>query len=81
MAELFGVKIPAISRHLKNIYTSKELSQEATISKMETVQIEGHREITREIEVYNLDAVITVGYRVNSIKATHFRISNSRSFV
>lgn len=74
IAELFGVKTPAISRHLKNIYASKELSQEATISKMETVQIEGHREITREVDIYNLDAVIAVGYRVNSIKATHFRI-------
>ncbi len=74
MAELFGVKTPAISRHLKNIYSSEELNQEATISKMETVQIEGQREITRELEIYNLDAVIAVGYRVNSIKATHFRI-------
>ncbi len=74
MAELFGVKIPAISKHLKNIYATKELSPEATVSKMEKVQIEGQREITREIEVYNLDAAIAVGYRVNSIKATHFRI-------
>ena len=74
MAELFGVKIPAISRHLKNIYTSKELNQETTISKMETVQIEGQREIVRKVEIYNLDAAIAVGYRVNSIKATHFRI-------
>ncbi len=74
MAELFGVKTPAISRHLKNIYSSKELSQEATISKMETVQIEGEREVIREVEMYNLDAAIAVGYRVNSMKATHFRI-------
>ena len=73
-SELFGVKIPAISKHLKNIYESKELSPEATVSKMETVQIEGGRQVTREIEVYNLDAAIAVGYRVNSIKATHFRI-------
>ena len=71
MAELFGVKTPAISRHLKNIYPSKELNQEATVSKMETVQIEGQRQITREV---NLDAAIAVGYRVNSVKATHFRI-------
>ncbi len=74
MAELFGVKTPAISKHLKNIYASKELNQESTISKMETVQIEGQREIKREVELYNLDAVIAVGYRVNSVKATHFRI-------
>lgn len=74
MAELFGVKIPAISKHLKNIYISGELTEEATISKMETVQIEGVREINRIIDIYNLDATIAVGYRVNSIKATHFRI-------
>ncbi len=74
MAELFGVKTPAISKHLKNIYISGELSEEATVSKMETVQVEGTREITRMIEVYNLDATIAVGYRVNSMKATHFRI-------
>jgi hypothetical protein len=74
MAELFGVKIPAINKHLKNIYASGELTREATISKMETVQTEGGREITRQVEFYNLDAMIAVGYRVNSFKATHFRI-------
>jgi hypothetical protein len=74
MADLFGVKIPAVSRHLKNIYASGELTQAATVSKMETVQTEGGREISREVEFYNLDAVIAVGYRVNSVKATHFRI-------
>jgi hypothetical protein len=74
IAELFGVKIPAVSRHLKNIYASGELTLAATVSKMETVQIEGGRETSREIEFYNLDAVIAVGYRVNSVKATHFRI-------
>lgn len=74
MAELFGVNLPAISKHLKNIYSSGELNQEATISKMEIVQKEGERQVSREIEVYNLDAAIAVGYRVNSIKATHFRI-------
>lgn len=74
MAELFGVKTPAISKHLKNIYESGELTPQATISKMETVQPEGDRQITRELEYYNLDAVIAVGYRVNSLKATHFRI-------
>ena len=65
MAELFGVTIPSVSRHLKNIYESQELRPEATVSKIETVQTEGGRQVTREIEVYNLDAVIAVGYRVN----------------
>ncbi len=74
MAELFGVNIPSVSRHLKNIYESQELILEATVSKNEIVQMEGGRQVTREVEVYNLDAVIAVGYRVNSIKATHFRI-------
>ncbi len=74
MAELFGVNTPAISKHLKNIYNSGELNEGATISKMETVQAEGERQVIRQVEVYNLDAVIAVGYRVNSIKATHFRI-------
>ena len=74
MAELFGVKTPAISRHLKNIYAGGELIREATVSKMETVQAEGDRQIVRSVEFYNLDAVIAVGYRVNSVKATHFRI-------
>lgn len=74
IAELFGVKTPAISKHLKNIYESGELTPMATISKMETVQSEGERQINRELEYYNLDAVIAVGYRVNSLKATHFRV-------
>lgn len=74
MAELFGVQVPAISKHLKNIYASGELSQEATLSRMETVRTEGDRAIVREVDLYNLDATIAVGYRVSSIKATHFRI-------
>ena len=74
LSELFGVNIPSVSRHLKNIYTSGELIREATVSKIETVQTEGGRKITREVEFFNMDAVIAVGYRVNSIKATHFRI-------
>lgn len=74
MGEIFGVNTPAISKHLKNIYTSGELQESATFSKMETVQMEGDRQVTRYIEVYNLDVVIAVGYRVNSLKATHFRI-------
>ena len=74
MAELFGVQTPAISKHLKNIFDEKELDETATISKMETVQLEGNRQITRLVDFYNLDAIISVGYRVNSIQATHFRI-------
>jgi hypothetical protein len=74
LAELFGVTIPSVSRHLKNIYGSQELNEVATVSKIETVQMEGGRQVIREVEVYNIDAVIAVGYRVNSIKATHFSI-------
>lgn len=74
MAELFGVQTPAISKHLKNIFEEGELNELATISKMETVQVEGNREITRQVDFYNLDAIISVGYRVNSLQATHFRI-------
>jgi hypothetical protein len=74
MAELFGIKPPAISKHLKNIYDTGELLPQATLSKMERVQSEGGRQVARELEYYNLDAVIAVGYRVNSVKATHFRI-------
>jgi hypothetical protein len=66
MAELFDVKIPAISKHLKNIFEEGELQKEATLSKMETVQNEGGRQITRNKDFYNLDAIIAVGYRVNS---------------
>lgn len=74
MAELFGVKVPAISKHLKNIFEEGELQQESTISKMEIVQSEGTRNIKRLVDFYNLDAIISVGYRANSRKATKFRI-------
>ena len=74
MAELFGVNVPDISKHLKNIYKEGELKKEATVSKMEIVQNEGGRNVKRMTEFYNLDAIISVGYRVNSIKATNFRI-------
>ena len=73
IAELFDVGIPAISKHLSNIYETGELRQEATISKMETVRTEGSRHVKREVVMYNLDAIIAVGYRVNSIRATQFR--------
>jgi len=74
MAELFEVNIPAISKHLNNIFESGELDKNATVSKMEIVQIEGTRQVKRQKEYYNLDAIISVGYRVNSKRATQFRI-------
>lgn len=74
MAELFGVNKSTISRHLKNIYEEKELVEHSTVAFFATVQNEGEREITRNIAFYNLDAIISVGYRVNSMRATHFRI-------
>ena len=74
MGELFDVQKAAISKHLKNICESGELQKTATVSVMETVQNEGDRSIKRNVEFYNLDAIIAVGYRVNSIKATQFRI-------
>lgn len=74
MAELFAVEVPAISKHLANIFLEGELQQSATVSKMEIVQQEGTRNVRRQIDFYNLDAIISVGYRVNSRRATHFRI-------
>ena len=73
MGMLFDVNIPAISKHLKNIYEQGELTEERTVSKMEIVRMEGNRQVKRETVFYNLDAVISVGYRVNSIRATQFR--------
>ena len=73
MAELFEVNIPAISKHLTNIYEDGELEQGSTVSKMEIVQTEGNRSVKRNVDFYNLDAIISVGYRVNSKRATHFR--------
>ena len=74
MAELFDVQIPDINKHLNNIYNEFELNRDSTISKMEIVQKEGNRNVKRNVEFYNLDAIIAVGYRVNSKKATQFRI-------
>ena len=74
MSELFDVNVPAISKHLNNIYEEKELDKNSTVSKMEIVRKEGNRNVNRELEFYNLDAIIAVGYRVNSKKATKFRI-------
>jgi hypothetical protein len=73
IAELFDVQVPAITKHLKNIYEEEELERKSTISKKEIVQTEGTREVTRTVDFYNLDVIIAVGYRVNSKKATRFR--------
>lgn len=74
MAELFGVDVRTVNEHLQNIYKTNELKIEATIRKFRIVQTEGTREVSREVEFYNLDAIIAVGYRVNSYQATQFRI-------
>lgn len=73
MAELFGVDVRTVSEHLKNIFASHELAPEATIRKFRIVQQEGQREVSRAVDFYNLDAIISVGYRVNSLRATQFR--------
>jgi hypothetical protein len=78
MAVLFEKDKSVISRHLSNIYKERELTREGTVAKNATVQKEGDREITREIEFYNLDAILSVGYRVNSIRGTQFRIWANR---
>ena len=70
LCELFGRDKSVISRHLRNIFKSGELDKNSTVAKNATVQIEGNREVIREIEYYNLDVIISVAYRVNSKKAT-----------
>lgn len=74
ISELFGRDKSVISRHLKNIYKEGELEMDSTVAKNATVQKEGKRTIKREIEFYNLDAIISIGYRVNSVQGTRFRI-------
>jgi hypothetical protein len=78
MGRLFGVAKSTISEHLSNVYDTGELQKEATVRKFRTVQTEGDREVTRNLEYYNLDAIISVGYRVNSSEATQFRIWATR---
>lgn len=73
IAKLFDVRIPTINEHLKNIYASKELEEKATIRKFLTVQKEGSRNVSREIEYYNLETIISLGYRINSGRAADFR--------
>ena len=74
MALLFGVDKSGISHHLKNIFATGELVKPATVANFATVQTEGERQVSRDIDYYNLDAIISVGYRVNSIRGTQFRI-------
>ncbi|TAG30459.1 MAG: cell filamentation protein Fic [Sphingobacteriia bacterium] len=74
ISDLFGVDRTVVTKHLNNIYTEGELNKETTCAKFAQVQIEGNREVKRQIEYYNLDAIISVGYRVNSSQATAFRI-------
>jgi len=74
IAELFGRDKSVISRHIKNIFKTKELDKVSTVAKIATVQIEGKRDIAREIEYFNLDVILSVGYRVDSKQATRFRI-------
>lgn len=73
MAEIFDVNPQAISKHILNIYKDKELEKEATSSKMELVQLEAGREVKRQVDYYNLEMIISVGYRVKSLRGTQFR--------
>lgn len=73
MADIFGVNVPSVSRHLKNIFAEGELDASSTVSESETVAVEGSRKVRRTIVLYSLDAIISVGYRVNSRQGTLFR--------
>jgi len=73
VGRLFNVKKAAISKHVKNIFDTGELNKKSTVSILETVQTEGKRKIVRKIEYYNLDLILSIGYRVNSANATKFR--------
>lgn len=74
IAQIFGVNSQAITKHIKNIYLEGELLQQGTCSKMEQVRKEGNREVKRTLEIYNLDMIIAIGYRINSVMGTNFRI-------
>ena len=74
MASLFGKTIPTINEHIKNVYKEKELNTSRTIRKFRIVEDEGRRQITRTIDHFNLDVIISVGYRVKSLQGTQFRI-------
>ena len=77
MTELFQRNKSTISRHIKNVFSEGELQQESTVAKFATVQMEGARQFSRDIEYYNLDVIISVGYRVKSLRGTQFRIWSS----
>ena len=77
MTELFQRNKSTISRHIKNVFSEGELQQESTVAKFATVQMEGARQVSRDIEYYNLDVIISVGYRVKSLRGTQFRIWSS----
>lgn len=77
MTELFQRNKSTISRHIKNVFSEGELQQESTVAKFATVQMEGARQVSRDIEYYNLDLIISVGYRVKSLRGTQFRIWSS----
>ncbi|MHB8579161.1 MAG: virulence RhuM family protein [Ignavibacteriaceae bacterium] len=74
IAELFGVDRSVVTKHLQNIFKEGELNKKSTSAKLAQVQNEGQRQVMRDVEFYNLDAILSVGYRVNSAQATHFRI-------
>ena len=80
MAELFNVEVNTINYHIKEIFKSGELSESSTTRKFRIVQKEGSRNIERETDFYNLDAIISVGYRVNSKEATQFRVRATKVF-
>jgi hypothetical protein len=73
IATIFGTEIPAVNKHIKNVFSEEELIKSSTISKMEIVQKEGNREVKRLVDTYNLDMIISIGYRINSNQATKFR--------
>lgn len=74
IAELFGIDRSVVTKHLQNIFKEGELDKKSTSAKIAQVQSEGQRQVTREVEFYNLDAILSVGYRVSSAQATQFRI-------
>jgi hypothetical protein len=73
MAELFDVDVRTINEHLQNLFSSNEIEKNSTIRNFRIVQTEGTRQVERNVDFYNLDAIISVGYRVNSVRATQFR--------
>ena len=79
MAELFQKDVRTINEHIQNIYKEGELSKDSTIRKFRIVQNEGRRQVLRKVDFYNLDMIISVGYRVNSIRGTQFRIWSTQS--